>query len=81
MCTQSLFAKQIGGPCGIRTQRFRIESPASWTCLTKGSNMVEEERFELSQPEGNGFTVCCDSPSSPLFHMVVPAGFEPAIPA
>ena len=34
--------------------------------------------FEPTQPEGNSFTDCCDSPTSPHFHSKDVTGFEPA---
>ena len=41
--------------------------------------MVGEEGFEPTQPIGDRFTVCCDSPTSPLAHINLAEehGFEP----
>ena len=40
--------------------------------------MVGVVGFEPTQPEGNRFTVCCDSPTSPYSYMAPRAGLEPA---
>lgn len=42
--------------------------------------MVGKEGFEPTQPIGNRFTVCCDSPASPFPHkskLAGEAGLEP----